>query len=86
MQQEKENKETVEKQFEMLKDQLEQDRVNKEMNVMQAVQDLETIGCLLNTRRLYFDMCLQYAGDSKNGVDDDDRLNMLSLFEVLNVM
>lgn len=86
MKQEKEVIGTVEEQFAALTKQVADEREAKEDNIMQAIQYLEHDGCVLHTRRLYMDMCLQYASDHHNAVDDHDRLTMLSLFEVLNVM
>lgn len=82
----KENTATVQKQLNSLRKQIATEREAKDWGIMQAATSLHQDGCVLNTRRLFFDMCLQYSGDPKNGVDDHDRLTMLTMFEVLNVM
>jgi len=86
MTQKKEKIVPAEEQLNALLAEMKKDLEAKEFDVMQAIQDLSHRGCVLNMRRLYMDMCLQYAGDPKNGVDESDRLDMIRFFEVLNVL
>lgn len=86
MHQEKETVSNAEQKLEALTAQIAAEREAREFNVMQAIQDLDHGDSIFNMRRLFFDMSLQYASDPKNAVDDSDRLDMLQMFEVLNVM
>jgi len=86
MTKEKEAVTNAEQKLETLMAQIAAEREAREFNVMQAIQDMDQADSIFNIRRLFFDMSLQYASDPRNAVDDSDRLDMLQMFEVLNVM
>jgi hypothetical protein len=66
--------------------QFQQAEENKKFALEMAIKSFKHDGCVKNTRRLYFQMCLQFCTAPENGVDDDDHLTMLTLFEFLNCL
>lgn len=84
MNQEKENSNNPTKK-ELLA-QLKEIQEGNQFAIEMAIKSFKHDGCVKNTRRLYFQMCLQFCSDSKNGTDDDDHLTMLTLFEFLNCL
>ena len=84
MNQEKENSKQLAN--EQLLAQFLQADENKKFAIEMAIKSFQEEGCIKATRRLYFQMCLQFCNEQKNGADDDDHLTMLTLFEFLNCL
>jgi hypothetical protein len=88
MNQEKEKaaEETAVEKLAAMMEGIEEQKSVREFNILNSALIIkEDIG-LFSTRRLYMEMCLKFTRDPENAVTDDEIVEMLGIFEVLNVM